>query len=319
MSRVSGSLFSKWIPGLTPDLPLLEGARIVLEVRFKAVRETYRLATGSGTALVEHVHQLRVATRRGDAALRAFTSCLPDSLFRAAKKVLRRFRRRAGEARDWDIFLEKLGSQTEAGDARRILEGFAIAHRLPAQRKLQAACPDFPLDFDKIRNHTLASLKDPPGPIRTLGGHATLAVGQVLADFDRELTEKDTRYESLHRVRIAGKKLRYAMEIFGDCFPGDFRKTLYPMVEQMQEILGEVNDHHNGLQRFRSLSEEMPRICSPSWVVVAPLVATLMKAHTRAMALGRKRFTAWKRGWHSPKNKSLINLLIRSEKSKKHE
>ena len=45
---------------------------------------------------VEHVHQLRVATRRARAALDIFADCLPDGAFTAAKKQLRKIRRAAG-------------------------------------------------------------------------------------------------------------------------------------------------------------------------------------------------------------------------------
>ena len=43
-------------------------------------------------------------------------------------------------------------------------------------------------------------------------------------------------------MRILGKRLRYAMEMFADCFGPAFREELYPAVEQMQEILGRANE-----------------------------------------------------------------------------
>ena len=35
-------------------------------------------------------------------------------------------------------------------------------------------------------------------------------------------------YEALHQVRILGKQLRYAMEIFESCFAPDFRRATIP-------------------------------------------------------------------------------------------
>jgi hypothetical protein len=32
------------------------------------------------------------------------------------------------------------------------------------------------------------------------------------------------------------------MEVFADCFALAFREKLYPMMEQMQEVLGNAND-----------------------------------------------------------------------------
>ena len=48
-------------------------------------------------------HQLRVATRRAGAALEIFRDCLPEKDYQTARKQLRRLRRAAGAARDWDV------------------------------------------------------------------------------------------------------------------------------------------------------------------------------------------------------------------------
>ena len=53
----------------------------------------------------EYVHQLRVATRRADAALRIFAPCLPGKVHKKARHRLRRLRQAAGAAHDWDVFL----------------------------------------------------------------------------------------------------------------------------------------------------------------------------------------------------------------------
>ncbi len=46
----------------------------------------------------------------------------------------------------------------------------------------------------------------------------------------------------LHNMRIAAKRLRYTMEIFGPCFPGkDFAKV-YDQVKSVQEQIGEIHD-----------------------------------------------------------------------------
>ncbi len=56
---------------------------------------------------------------------------------------------------------------------------------------------------------------------------------------------------ALHRFRIRGKELRYAMEILSEAFPARFRDELYPVVKQLQEMLGEINDHVIACRRIR--------------------------------------------------------------------
>ncbi|MFO0846170.1 MAG: hypothetical protein U0797_27970 [Gemmataceae bacterium] len=42
---------------------------------------------------------------------------------------------------------------------------------------------------------------------------------------------------------IAGMR-RATAEVLADCFPAGMRETQYPMVEEMQEVLGRANDSH---------------------------------------------------------------------------
>jgi CHAD domain-containing protein len=51
--------------------------------------------------------------------------------------------------------------------------------------------------------------------------------------------------DNLHQVRIAAKRLRYAMEALAACYPAEFRGSLYTRVENMQSELGLVNDLRN--------------------------------------------------------------------------
>src|SRR5262249_20900183 len=98
----------KWIRELTAALPLADAARRVLAIRLATVHRALPLAIQDARRDIEHVHQLRVATRRARAALDIFIDCLPDGAYRAAKKELRKIRRAAGAARDWDVFLAAL-------------------------------------------------------------------------------------------------------------------------------------------------------------------------------------------------------------------
>src|SRR4051794_33720985 len=98
----------KWISDLKPQSPLAEAARHVLFVRLQVVKDHLPRATLEADRDIEYVHQLRVGTRRADAALRIFKACLPKKVHRKARRRLRKLRRAAGAARDWDVFLADL-------------------------------------------------------------------------------------------------------------------------------------------------------------------------------------------------------------------
>src|SRR5262249_46028634 len=100
----------------------------------------------------EHVHQLRVGTRRAGAALRAFKGCLPRKHRLATRDSLRTIRRAAGDARDWDVFLLGLPTAKALPAARGkpaldFLAGYAVGERSAAQGRLveaaQTAGPAF--------------------------------------------------------------------------------------------------------------------------------------------------------------------------------
>src|SRR6516225_12407109 len=101
----------KWIHDLTPDTPLPDAARRVLAVRLEVVRDYLPRALHHWEKDPENVHQLRVGTRRAGAAVEIFADCLTEKAYRRARRKLRRIRRAAGEARDWDVFLEDMAER----------------------------------------------------------------------------------------------------------------------------------------------------------------------------------------------------------------
>src|SRR5437870_505346 len=103
----------KWISGLKATTPLAEAARRVLQVRLGVVAKHLPLALFESDKDPEHVHQLRVGTRRAAAALKIFESALKRKACKRGRQVLRQLRRAAGAARDWDVFLNDLAARLE--------------------------------------------------------------------------------------------------------------------------------------------------------------------------------------------------------------
>ena len=85
-----------------------DAARRSLETRLAVVAHTLPLAAHLSEHDIEHVHRLRVATRRAAAALKLYRDWLPQKTRRWFKKRLRQIRRAAGEARDLDVLIQRL-------------------------------------------------------------------------------------------------------------------------------------------------------------------------------------------------------------------
>src|SRR4051794_41529286 len=98
----------KWVEGIGPETPVEEAARKSLEPRLAAVARCLPLAAHLAEHDVEHVHRLRVATRRACAALKLYRELLPGKEARWLKRRLRKVRKAAGDARDLDVLSQRL-------------------------------------------------------------------------------------------------------------------------------------------------------------------------------------------------------------------
>jgi CHAD domain-containing protein len=305
----------KWIAGLGASTPLVDAARRVLTVRLEVVRDYFALALREPDKDPEYVHQLRVGTRRAGAAVEIFSVCLPKKIYKAARKYLKRLRRAAGDARDWDVFLMNLAKMREKTATRNragldFLLGYALAQRDTAQRCLEEASPKGPAVFDYFLADTVAAVEQPPGGSRTLGELAAPLLSALLGDLEQAAGADVSAYSCLHRVRILGKRLRYAMEIFADCFPRPFREKLYPAVEEMQDILGRANDSYLASQRLKALSTKIQVARPEVRKRLRPGIEAELHYHQQRLPEERQRFLGWWRRWQrTGRGASFIALL----------
>jgi CHAD domain-containing protein len=296
----------KWIEGLTPAMPVADAARAVLSARFAVVRHYLPLAAEKPGESAEHVHQLRVGTRRAAAALRVFKEALPRKLLKRTKGSLRRIRRAAGGARDWDVFLLSLPgarplSTATAKPALDFLLGYAFGERAAAQADLVEAASEAGPLFAEQSEKLPARARGPRGgdeaPPANFGELAARQLGELLRAFTADAEANPTEPHALHALRIAGKRLRYAIEVFAPCFPPALRETVYPMVERVQELLGDVQDAAVGAGRLAGIEENVKAVMPKQFVRVKRGTDALAKSLRARVPAGRKAFAAWRAEW----------------------
>jgi CHAD domain-containing protein len=264
----------------------------------------------------EYVHQLRVGTRRADAALRIFAGCLPKKTYRKARRHLRRVRRAAGAARDWDVFLADMLAREAKEDAKHrggldFLIGYALGQRAAAHTELEAVYAEVGPTFETLLTHTVDAVQpccDEPAPT-VLVDLARPMLFDRLKELEQAAMGDLNDYTQLHQVRIAGKRLRYAMEVFVDCFDAEFRTTLYPRVEELQEILGRANDSHVAVERLTDLRERIRAVCASAWPRLQPGIEQLLRAHQRRLPQERRRFLKWWVQWHPAGSEDVMKAL----------
>jgi CHAD domain-containing protein len=199
-----------------------------------------------GTDEAEAVHQLRVWTRRADAALKLFRPAVPAAERKPLRKLLRKLRRSAGKVRDCDVHAERLKAEAEP-PPKRISKSLKQERRA-ARRKLQVLRRRLRKD-DRLQSQAEKLLASIAWPKR----HSTraappfapwcrLELAPLAARFF-ELAERDLRDDdTLHALRIAGKRLRYALELSAFALHARACRQLDKELSAVQDRLGEVRD-----------------------------------------------------------------------------
>ncbi len=209
---------------------------------------------------VEYLHQLRVGMRRFKSALKLFRDlvALPQEL----RTQLDELSDVLGAARDADVLLlstlaDLNGAEEPAGAMQALLERAArhAADRRAAARdalhstrhsQLMIAlfewvdCKRWRRDISKKQRHRLRA------PLAGYAQHAVIAAHSMVARRAGKLRGSDNAGDkaarSLHRLRIAGKQSRYAVDFFTDIERPQQAQKYIKQLTRTQDALGTIND-----------------------------------------------------------------------------
>ena len=246
------SQFEHWIEGITAEDSVSHAARHSLRVRFAAVQHYLSLAAERSDEDVEYVHRLRVCSRRSTATLKLYAGLLPKKEAKWLRKTLRKIRSVASNARDLDVLAQN--HETDTGEGAQEFLADVRQRRKTAQAPIIAVHRTLEGD-DRLRHRLDALLektqeKASHSAVGSFGQWATVRFRKILKRFIKASPCDQDNVASLHRFRIGAKELRYAMELLAPAFPAAFREQLYPVIEELQERLGDIHDHAAARVRF---------------------------------------------------------------------
>jgi inorganic triphosphatase YgiF len=208
----------------------------------------------------EALHQMRVALRRLRAALSLFSDMVADRQVEEIKSGLKWMTDELAPARDLEVFA------TEAVEpARQRRQGKSGTGELKvAVARREAAAVDHAkkaVASRRFRTHTLATaewIEAGPWTARRDSGARKLRerplerhAREELSRRHRQIAKKGRNLSELsafqrHKLRIAVKKLRYAVDFFAGAFPGHKAKKrrtdLEGDLKELQNALGSIND-----------------------------------------------------------------------------
>lgn len=210
-----------------------------------------------GAFEVTAVHQSRVTTRRLGAAVSVLAPVLPGRDVKAFRKILRKLRRILGPHRDTDVLLEHLCDLGEREPAHRTAVDAMVAWMTARQERLREETRE-EVGLNRLTGK-LAVYEDLREDLikAVHGRHGVDQTWELIAEgvregFDEFSTLADLLSHQLaegdalsgldpHELRIAGKHLRYSLELaiaHGSGLPGSVLKDF----KAMQDALGAWHD-----------------------------------------------------------------------------
>lgn len=201
----------------------------------------------------EYVHQMRVATRRLRAAMRMFKPVLTNDFAEHLVPPLRKLMDSLGQARDLDVLMAEIVDPVAKAlpEEPRLTDlASVITNRLYVARKNIRVVLQKP-DYSQLLLNASSMLHSAPFIAAPIQDEETAS---VLAFADRRLQRLLKRViqltnaarvdhpPSLHELRIAIKRLRYAIEFFGPMIPGRIGTRIIKKLAGLQEELGQLND-----------------------------------------------------------------------------
>jgi CHAD domain-containing protein len=220
---------------------------------------------------IEYIHRMRVATRRLRAALPLFRACFSGKQYSRWMQEMANITRALGEARDADVqiaFLLKYQKRSRSAQKKKAQPpgtGIPVNPYDPALLYLLA---DLRKRRSQLQQRVLSALGalEKSGvigdmqilfaarksavrriPWKTMSyGIPTVAALRIetrlvtMLSYEPWVPYPDAVAEH-HATRIAAKKLRYTMEIYGPVYRLNLKKPLI-RVKKIQEVLGDLHD-----------------------------------------------------------------------------
>jgi CHAD domain-containing protein len=305
------------IESIDRETPVADAARALLAERLG------KFAKHVGKAQAEpgeerRVHKLRTSARRAEATLKAFGDVLPAKTRRKARKRIKEIRRAAGVARDADVHAELFENRlTRVHDLDRAAAIGVLMGRIAAQReratamlieRLEGACGWAEALAAKLPKAVGESNGASKAGKQPLGDFAQCSV-QVIATAFLEAGEEDlSQAELLHELRIAGKRLRYALETLSPGLNREHAREATARLSDFQERLGHVNDLYEQANRIAAVREAttQKRLVHGLFELLEDVEEELEREHAAVL-----------RWWwdHGPARRAVRSLLAHPEEA----
>lgn len=300
-SRTAGDRITLPAPvTAAPADPAPHHVRAALDLRLRALlRHDPGTRTGED---IEDLHQMRVSVRRMRAALKAARPLLDAAWSDDLRAELGWLGRALGPVRDLDVMLLRLRNEAatlpgpEQAAAQVLVAALETEHA--SARAEMLAALDAPRYLHLLERIADAVRLPLPTPSATQARPELVELVRAEAGKLRRAVQRageDPPDQTLHDLRIRGKRVRYTGELVEPSLRGTERgravKRLLAATADLQEVLGDHQDACVAEQRIRELLDGLGDLPDAHVVFVAGRLVERERA--RAEAKRAEWWAAW--------------------------
>jgi CHAD domain-containing protein len=247
----------------------------VLKVRFEEVADYCSAALEADD--IKGVHNMRVASRRVRSVLRDFEDIFGKLEQKRVRKELKRLADALGEVRDQDVAigaLEEFAAEAEGDEVKTGITNLIDERRKLRRDAYRAFSKKYsPKSIEEMRDRFARAIDDTNGePDLFRPATAEAAAREIitarlteLSELGRSIYDRDDN-KALHKIRIAAKRLRYAIELFTACL-GDKMVPFAKEVAKLQGYLGEVHDCDVWIESLSERSKKGDEHEATAWLI----------------------------------------------------
>lgn len=310
---------SKFSVALQPDMDALTAAKTIYCDLLGTMRKNEQGILDDLDS--EFLHDFRVAIRRTRSGLAMIKNVLEPEMTARFKEEFRSLGTITGPVRDLDVYLlmeEEYKSKLPDHLQKGLSSFFAdlAEQREQEQAKLVQALhsSQYTTIIKDWGNYLRQKKKGGPADkARPVGLLANKIIRKRFKRIlrDGRAIDADTPDESLHRLRIQGKKLRYCLEFFSSLYPPQKMKLLIRQLKTLQNNLGLFNDlsvQQNMLNNYLAGLKPGSDKAKKTGAAIGGLLTSLYHEQQQV----RTEFEAAFRCFSSEKNISLYKELFPS-------
>jgi CHAD domain-containing protein len=258
----------------------------------------------------EGVHSMRVASRRLRSTLRDFTPFLHKRPLNSSAKKLKRVADALGDVRDLDVALLAL-AEIKAETPPPLVDGLGEflqtkeSLREQAREQLKAVLekdlPHLEAQFvaavDRAALPRKSAKHAATHPELTFAAMARKVILDRLREFEKSSAGlfKPLDVEALHDMRIAVKRLRYAIELFQKCWPRSIA-VFAKYAARFQTTLGDLHDCDVWLQNVgKHINRARKQKKDEQVVALVWLFDHFIKLRTKHLRRALDRWREWEK------------------------